>query len=132
VHHIKNLVLRHVVEGFLECAEFTAPEDISAKCHDGWRTDSVTRAETVCREFMARVNTRLWARCIERYEETSRAYGYTGEHALGHDLCFSMQGAGVGFWDRERSCVRSLNQYVQRREINVWLSKRNKLVLEVD
>ena len=89
--------LSPVARGFVECLFFMAPDDpdsedgdISGEAGFGdLAPESVAQVVTICAAFESAAGDDI------------KASGYSLEQA-GQDLCYEMQGAGVGFRDRDQ------------------------------
>ena len=83
--------LSPVARGFVECLFFMAPDDGDISGEAGFgdlAPESVAQVVTICAAFETAAGDDI------------KAPGYSLEQA-GRDLCFEMQGAGVGFRDRD-------------------------------
>jgi len=89
--------LDSIVAGYLECAEFTMDEELQALADVEWSDNAESIAAERVAQFLAVVGESHIAAYREQY---TPSHGYDIEQCLGHDIWYTSNGHGVGFWDR--------------------------------
>jgi len=91
--------IRAISSGIIQCALFAdKPEGTNPMV----TKQAYKAAETIAREFVGVIGVDLLNDVVEAYDWVNvERPEFTPAQCIGHDVWFTMQGHGVGFWDRD-------------------------------
>lgn len=120
-----------IVAGFLEAAEFAdLPDEDAGKHIAGWTREAKAKATKAVQAFLQAAD----AADIEAYHENYPGNEqWSDDQVLGHDIWYSTQGHGVGFFDRgDHPCFDRLQDVARKvgREYCIYRTRNGWLHLE--
>lgn len=97
--HNQTDIIRAISSGIIECALFAdKPEGSNPRV----TRQAIQAAEAIAAQFVGIVGDELMNQAVGAYDWVNvERPEFTPTQCIGHDIWFTLQGHGMGFWDRD-------------------------------